>query len=74
MNFNTSNQFAEYMISSRSSKDRRSVAILSYDKRGVGVGKSINPNDKNFYNRAGMYDLVNDALEVVRFASQHPQM
>ena len=72
MNFNTSNQFAEYMISSRSSKNRRSVAILSYDKRGVG--KSINPNDKNFYNRAGMYDLVNDAVEVVRFASQHPQM
>ena len=43
-----------------------------YDKRGVG--KSINPNDKNFYNRAGMYDLVNDAVEAVRFASQHPQM
>ena len=73
MNFNTSNQFAKYMISSRSSKNRRSIAILSYDKRGVG--KSMNPNDKkNLHNRAGMYDLVNDAVEAVRFASQHPQM
>lgn len=66
MNFNTSNQFAEYMTS------LGKMAVLSYDKRGVG--KSINRNDKNFYNRAGMYDLVNDALEVARFASQHPQM
>ena len=71
MNFNTSNQFAEYLVSS-SRSNRGSIAILSYDKRGVG--KSINPNDKNLYNRAGMYDLVNDAVEAVRFASQHPQM
>ena len=60
--------------SSRSTTaNRGSIAVLSYDKRGVG--KSINKNDKNnFYNRAGMYDLVNDAVEAVRFASQHPQM
>ena len=69
MNLNIYNRFAEH-TSSRSTE--HGIAVLSYDKRGVG--KSKNPNDKNFYYRAGMYDFVNDAVEAVRFLSQHPRM
>jgi len=70
LNFNTSNRFAEHMITSRTSD--RAIAILSYDKRGVG--KSTNAKDKNFYYRAGMMDFVSDAVEAVRFASRHPRI
>ena len=73
MNLNIYNRFAEHMTSSSlRSTENRGIAILSYDKRGVG--KSKNSNDTNFYYRAGMYDFVNDAVEAVRFLSQHPRM
>lgn len=48
------------------------IAVLSYDKRGVG--KSINAHDKNFFYRAGMFDLVHDAVEAVKFVSHHPSI
>lgn len=68
MNLNTSNRFAEHMIN----RGDRSVAVLAYDKRGVG--QSRNADDKNFYYRAGVMDFVSDAVEAVRFAAQHPRM
>lgn len=73
LNFNTYNRFAEHMAASPSrSSENRAIAVLSYDKRGVG--KSRNADDKNFYYRAGMMDFVNDAVEAVKFVSQHPRI
>ncbi|KAL3786355.1 hypothetical protein HJC23_000597 [Cyclotella cryptica] len=69
MNFNTCNRFAEH-ISTRTAE--RSIAVLSYDKRGVG--KSIKKQDKNIFYRAGMMDMVLDAVEAVRYLSQHPRI
>mmetsp|Transcript_1797 Transcript_1797/g.4245 ORF Transcript_1797/g.4245 Transcript_1797/m.4245 type:complete len:353 (-) Transcript_1797:150-1208(-) len=69
MKLNTSNRFAEHM-SSRSSD--RPIAVLSYDKRGVG--KSKRSGDKNLYYRAGMMDFVKDAVEAVRYLSAHPRI
>ena len=69
MNYNTSNRFAEHM-STR--ENGHAAAVLTYDKRGVGESK--NPDDKNWYYRAGMMDFVHDAVEAVRFASRHPTM
>lgn len=68
MDFNTSNRFAEHMTS----PDRHAIAILSYDKRGIG--KSKKAGDKNFYYRAGAMDFVADAVEAVRFVSKHPRI
>uniref|UniRef100_A0A7S2A7D3 Serine aminopeptidase S33 domain-containing protein n=1 Tax=Trieres chinensis TaxID=1514140 RepID=A0A7S2A7D3_TRICV len=68
MDFNTSNQIAEHMVS----PSERPIAVLSYDKRGVG--KSIKKGDKNFYYRAGMMDLVSDAVEAIRFLAGHPRI
>ncbi len=67
LNLNTSNRFAEHI----NDLLRGKVAILSYDKRGVG--KSTN-HDKHLYYSAGMLDFVDDAVEAVRFVSTHPQM
>ena len=66
LNFNTYNRIAEHM-------NAQAIAVLSYDKRGVGKSQS-NPSDKNFYYKAGMMDLVKDAVEAVRFVSKHPRM
>lgn len=68
MEFNTANQFAQHMAEKRGS----SIAVLSYDKRGVG--KSIKADDKHFYYRAGMMDLVKDVVEAVKFLAGHTQM
>mmetsp|Transcript_12432 Transcript_12432/g.20614 ORF Transcript_12432/g.20614 Transcript_12432/m.20614 type:complete len:359 (-) Transcript_12432:106-1182(-) len=65
ISLNTSNRFAESITSSR-----QEIAVLSYDKRGVG--KSVHPTDKNWYYRAGMMDLVSDAVEALRFLQNHP--
>ena len=67
MEFNTANQFAQHMA-----EKKGSIALLSYDKRGVG--KSIKSDDKNFYYRAGMMDLVKDVVEAVKFLAGHPRM
>ena len=74
MNLNIYNRFAEHMTSSSSRSTEHGIAVMSYEYDKRGVGKSKNPNDKNFYYRAGMYDFVNDAVEAVRFLSQHPRM
>ena len=71
VNLNTWNRFAEHCTSHFQPSDR-AIAILSYDKRGVG--KSKNADDKNCYYRAGMMDFVMDAVEAVRFAAVHPRM
>jgi alpha-beta hydrolase superfamily lysophospholipase len=69
MNLNTSNRFAEFFNSTK----RRPIAVLSYDKRGVG--KSISASsDKNLYYRAGIADLVSDAVEGYRFLANHPRI
>ena len=68
MYLNTSNRFTEHMTA-----ENRNIAILSYDKRGVGKSLRV-PHDKNFFNCAGMLDLVNDAVEAVRFVAEHPKM
>ena len=70
MKLNAYSRFAEHVMSSRSSD--RSIAVLSYDKRGVG--KSKKAGDKNLYYRAGMMDLVADAVEAVRYLSSHPRI
>ena len=73
LNFNTYNRISEHMSAASSSSSSRAIAVLSYDKRGVGKSQS-NPYDKNFYYKAGMMDLVKDAVEAVRFVSNHPRM
>ena len=81
LNLNTSNRFAEH-VTSRVSQSTAAAddenrkapitqcAVLSYDKRGVGK-KSTN-GDKNLHYAAGMWDVVNDAVEALRFLSAHP--
>ena len=66
---NTSNRFADHMMAPGRVRD---VAVLSYDKRGVG--KSLKGGDRNLYHRAGMMDLVRDAVEAVRFLAAHPRI
>ncbi len=68
LKLNTSNQFAKHMAQERP-KDR-AIAVLSYDKRGVG--KSTTKGDKNLFYRTGMMDIVLDAVEAVRYVSDHP--
>lgn len=67
MNLNTSNRFAEFV-----NDTKRSIAVLSYDKRGVG--KSISTRDRNLYYRTGIADLVSDAAEGYRFLVNHPRI
>lgn len=69
MTFNTSNNFANHV---KKRPKARSIAVLSYDKRGVG--KSIKKGDKNLFYRAGMMDVVLDAVEAVKYLSKHPQI
>jgi hypothetical protein len=69
MFFNTCNRFAEHMTTRTA---ERSIAVLSYDKRGVG--KSIQKGDKHLFYRAGMMDLVLDAVEAVQYLSEHPRI
>ncbi len=69
MTLNTSNRFAEHIILSRSPE--RAIAVFSYDKRGTGKSKN---KDKNLYYRAGMMDLVSDAVEAVRCLSSDPRI
>lgn len=70
LKLNTSNQFAKHMVEDRPAG--RSIAVLSYDKRGVG--KSIKKGDKNLFYRTGMFDIVMDAVEAVRYVSSHPRI
>jgi len=70
MEFNTSNRFAAHALSR---PPGRAVAVLSYDKRGVGTSLPAD-RDRNFYYRVGMRDLVADAVEAVRFLSCHPRV
>ena len=67
---NTSNQFAKHMVEDR--PEGRSIAVLSYDKRGIG--KSIKKGDNNLFYRTGMIDIVMDAVEAVRYVSSHPRI
>lgn len=71
MKLNTSNRFAEHMVLDDRKESQQPVAVMTYDKRGVG--KSVS-KDKNLYYRAGMMDLVSDAVEAVRFLQQHPNV
>eukprot|EP00986_Skeletonema_menzelii_P006131 scaffold2316_cov135-Skeletonema_menzelii.AAC.6 len=70
LRLNTSNQFAKHMTEDRL-KDR-TIAVLSYDKRGVG--KSKQKGDKSLFYRTGMMDIVLDAVEAVRYVSVHPRI
>jgi len=70
LKLNTSNQIAKHLVEERP-KDR-TIAVLSYDKRGVG--KSIKKDDKNLFYRTGMMDIVLDAVEAVRYISAHPRI
>jgi len=70
LKLNTSNQFAKHMAEERP-KDR-AIAVLSYDKRGVG--KSKKKGDKNLFYRTGMLDIVLDAVEAVRYVFAHPRI
>ena len=67
MKLNTSNRFADDIVSSN-----RRIAVLSYDKRGIG--KSVKRGDHNLYYRSGMYDLVSDAVQGVKFLANHPRI
>ena len=64
MFFNTAKRFAEH-ISQRPSD--MSIAVLSYDKRGVGKSST---DDKRLFYRTGMMDIVSDAVEAVRYIDQ----
>lgn len=70
LKLNTSNQFAKHMVEER--PEGRTIAVLSYDKRGVG--KSTKKGDKNLFYRTGMMDIVLDAVEAVRYISAHPRI
>lgn len=67
---NTSNRFGEHMI--KEGQQKQPVAVLSYDKRGVG--KSVSKQEKHLFYRAGMMDLVSDAVEAVRYLQNHPRI
>mmetsp|Transcript_5894 Transcript_5894/g.9106 ORF Transcript_5894/g.9106 Transcript_5894/m.9106 type:complete len:353 (-) Transcript_5894:150-1208(-) len=69
LKLNTSNRFAEHILKR---PDDRCMAVLSYDKRGVG--KSTKDDDQNLYYRTGMMDLVLDAVEAVRYLASHPRI
>lgn len=69
MQFNTSNRFADH-ISTRPAD--KSIAVLCYDKRGVG--KSVIKGDKDLFYRTGLKDIVSDAVEAVRYLENHPRI
>jgi len=70
LKLNTSSQIAKHLVDER--PKGRTIAVLSYDKRGVG--KSIKKDDKNLFYRTGMMDIVLDAVEAVRYLSAHPRI
>ena len=69
MQFNTSNRFADHMSARSADKP---IAVLCYDKRGVG--KSVIKGDKDLFYRTGLYDIVSDAVEAVRYLENHPRI
>jgi len=78
LNFNIYNQFAQH-IHDKPSFDTNDggggggIAVLSYDKRGVGKSQPI-LKDKNYFYKLGMMDLVADAVEAVKFVANHPRI
>ena len=62
INLNTHNLLAEELV------DEQNMAMLLYDKRGIGQSK--NKSNKNWYYEAGLYDLVNDAVQAYRYLGQ----
>lgn len=52
--------------------EERSIAVLTYDKRGVG--KSLKSGDKDYFYRAGMHDLVHDAVAAVKYLAGLPNI
>jgi pimeloyl-ACP methyl ester carboxylesterase len=74
---NTSNRFAEHMMMMmmmRTDDSQQQIAVLTYDKRGVGKSTGRTHDDKHLLDRAGMMDLVSDAVEAVRFLQHHPRI
>jgi len=59
MNLNTSNMLSDYLA------NKQGMAALIYDKRGIS--KSISKKDPNLYYKAGVSDLVGDAIQAYRF-------
>mmetsp|Transcript_15653 Transcript_15653/g.23119 ORF Transcript_15653/g.23119 Transcript_15653/m.23119 type:complete len:364 (+) Transcript_15653:147-1238(+) len=75
--FNTHNQFAQQLLlffeqNNSNNNSKRSVAVLAYDKRGVG--KSQKEQDKDLYYQAGVQDLVSDAVQAVKYLVHHPSI
>lgn len=70
MSLNTSNRFAEQIH--RTNDVQRKVAVLSYDKRGVG--KSQRSDHKDLFYTSGPHDFVDDALQALQFLAQHPRI
>jgi len=52
------------------------MAVLSYDKRGIGksTGSTRNQRGRVLYDTAGADDLVEDAVQAVLFLANHPQI
>lgn len=65
---NTQNKLADFF----STKNSSSFAVLRYDKRGVG--KSLKKSDTNLFYRAGMMDLVDDAVQAYELLATHPRV
>lgn len=63
MNLNTSKLLSEYLSSS--SLGGMMAAVLTYDKRGIGM--SVGENDPNLYYRAGVHDFVSDAVQAFQY-------
>lgn len=59
MDLNTSNMLSDFLV------HHEGIASLTYDKRGIG--KSINDKDANVYYKAGVSDLVSDAVQAYKF-------
>mmetsp|Transcript_17567 Transcript_17567/g.26671 ORF Transcript_17567/g.26671 Transcript_17567/m.26671 type:complete len:400 (-) Transcript_17567:58-1257(-) len=61
MDLNTSNMMSDFLV------HHKGIASLTYDKRGIGKSVSHNNKDANIYYKAGVSDLVSDAVQAYKF-------
>ncbi|MFC3040528.1 alpha/beta hydrolase family protein [Virgibacillus xinjiangensis] len=60
LRINTFKEISDFVV-------KKGIATLRYDKRGVGESEG------DFY-KAGLFDLIEDAISLLRFGKNHPQV
>ena len=68
MKLNTQNKLARVLV-----EETNNMAVLCYDKRGIGKSCCTN-NNKNLYYQAGMTDLVQDVVQAYKYLIEHPRI